>query len=114
MRAPLIVGRHELAYAIYRRLLQLRPDQWSTLTDFGLILLETGGDREQARGYLERAIELSPGSSEPWMGLANYHNFQGDIPAAKHAIDQALRRVQPGDPKRAHYLLAKERLEKRR
>lgn len=106
------VGRLDLLVKIYDRQLELKPGQWSTMTDLGLILIESQNDLERGRELLERSIELSPGSAEPWAGLANYHVLKGDLPAALRAIDEAIRRAGPEDPKRAHYLRLKERLEK--
>ena len=51
------------------------------------------GRREEARGYLRRAVELAPDHTEAWLNLAGVE----DDPAAKQACFETVQRLDPGN-----------------
>ena len=109
-----LIGADELDLALdaYRRWMELVPDQWSILTDAAIVAITVEKDLAQARRWLERAIELSPGSAEPWAGLGQWHMKRGDKTRAAEAFREALRRSPPEDPKRPHYQMMLEEARK--
>ncbi len=113
LRSVIYVADIDTTMGIYQQQMNIKPNQWSILTDAALVLLAHHREIEQAKSYLLRAIELSPGASEPWGGMAAYWETKGNKPKALESLDEALRRCTLHDPKRAHYQLAIERLKKK-
>lgn len=103
--ALLSTGELEKALGVYENWIAVAPDRWSVLYDAAMIAIARREKLDRARQWLERARKLSPGSSQPWAGLAQWHYVKGQIDPAVAAYRQAIRRTSPDDPARAHYQL---------
>lgn len=106
-------GQTDTAVTVYRRLIELEPNQWSHYADAAMVAL-SGGDAQRYHAEVERwikmAMALSPGSPEPWAAWCELRFQLGDRPGAVAAIQEALRRSGPDDFKRPHYLQTLEEL----
>jgi hypothetical protein len=70
-----------------------RSEDWRALVDHGLAL--AGGlarHAVEAEAPLRRAVQLAPGSPEPWLGLARAAGRLGRTDAALALLDEAARR----------------------
>lgn len=79
---------------ILRRLLvavAVRPDSVLALTTLSRLLWEDG-EPESAISYLRRAVTVEPDLPANWHQLGRFHRAQGDLPAARAALEQAVRR----------------------
>lgn len=56
--------RNERARKLYERALELRPDSPTAHNNLAWLLLQTGGDVDDALEHAERAVALDPGRSE--------------------------------------------------
>ncbi len=107
-----LLSRGELSKAqqVYENWIAAAPDRWTVLFDAAMVALAREVDLDKARQWLERARQLSPGSSQPWAGLAQWHYIKGENEQAVRAYEQAIRRTSPDDPSRAHYRLMIDRI----
>ncbi|MCG8616541.1 MAG: tetratricopeptide repeat protein, partial [Desulfobacterales bacterium] len=114
--------KHADALEVYRRLIELEPNQWSHYVDAGIVGVMAGARIEdeaergrvmsEALGWLHRAMELSPGSPEPWSAMADYFVLNGDWERARMASDEALLRSSPSDIRHRQFQMQRELIEK--
>ena len=71
------IGGHEEALALYRRLLEARPDEPKLWMSFGHILKTVGEQSESIAAY-RRAIAIQPTLGEAWWSLANLKTIRFD------------------------------------
>ena len=83
-------GRWPLAKADFRRALELSPEQPYVLNYLGYTWVEMGLNLAEARGMLERAVELRPadGNIADSLGWALYK--LGDMPGAIRWLERAV------------------------
>lgn len=95
-------GRHEPAVAQFREAIRRDAAYTAPRVALGASLLELGKVKE-ARGELEKAVELAPGDPLPRRELARVCERTGDWPGA---VDQyrALRDLAPDEPESAYQL----------
>jgi tetratricopeptide (TPR) repeat protein len=80
----------------YRRALELQPDDSDANEGYGMALLASDSPL-QARTYLKRAIELDPASITAHYHLSQACRKAGDMEAAKHEMDEFLKRKAEGE-----------------
>jgi tetratricopeptide (TPR) repeat protein len=87
------IGGHDEALALYRTILDSRPDQPKLWMSYGHIL-KTVGELDQSVAAYRRAIAIQPALGEVWWSLANLKTIRfddKDIAAMKRALaDPAL------------------------
>src|SRR5690606_518804 len=100
-------GGHEESIALYRRLLDARPDEPRLWTSYGHNLKTVGAQAESIAAY-RRAIAIEPTLGEAWWSLANLKTVQfgeDDVSAMQAAIsDPALKKE---DRFHLHFALGK-------
>lgn len=103
------LGEHDEAIRNYREALKLRPDFPDTLVNLGLVCLRQGRLAE-AKSFLQRAVEISPGDVRAWHGFAMSCRAVHDLDQASVAIEKALA-LKPDTPSLLHIraLIAAER-----
>lgn len=74
----------------YRRALQLQADDPDANEGYGMALLETDSDQE-ARNYLDRAVQLDPANVTAYYHLSQASRKVGDLDAAKREMDEFLK-----------------------
>ncbi len=101
------IGGHEESIALYRRLLDARPDEPRLWTSYGHNLKTVGAQAESIAAY-RRAIAIEPTLGEAWWSLANLKTVQfgeDDVSAMQAAIsDPALKKE---DRFHLHFALGK-------
>ena len=83
------IGGHDEALALYREILDARPDEPKLWMSFGHILKTVGEQRESVAAY-RRAIAIRPSLGEVWWSLANLKTIRfddEDIAAMTAALD---------------------------
>lgn len=98
-------GNRERAKDCYRRTMQLSPGHGAVLNNLGLLALEEHRP-ELATRFLERSLRFRPDSAHTLYLLASARLEHGEMPAARMAIDAALR-LEPG---RADFTILRDRL----
>ena len=84
------IGGHDEALALYRTLLDQRPDEPKLWMSYGHILKTVGRQADSVAAY-RRAIAIQPGMGEVWWSLANLKTVRfddADIAAMESALDQ--------------------------
>ena len=71
------IGGHDEALALYREILDARPDEPKLWMSFGHILKTVGEQRESVAAY-RRAIAIRPSLGEVWWSLANLKTIRFD------------------------------------
>jgi predicted TPR repeat methyltransferase len=90
------------AEKLYRKLIEVRPDDPNPLHFLG-VLLHQDGKSEEALALIDRSIELDP-------GVASWHNNRGNVLLLLQRADQArgayerCRELEPGNPAVANNL----------
>ena len=106
------IGGHTESIALYRKLLEARPDEPRLWTSFGHNLKTVGEQAESVAAY-RRAIAIAPTFGEAWWSLANLKTvrFSDDDLAA---MDSALRQpdLATEDRFHLHFALGKAREDK--
>jgi len=95
--------RHDQLMSLYRRVLELEPDNSRALVGLATsLMLRTSNDgydldRETAKRYLDeahrlamRAIELDPGDDEVYSVIAAYAGYRGDRAGWRQAAEKRL------------------------
>jgi len=83
------IGGHDEALALYRLLLDARPDEPKLWMSFGHIL-KTVGEQDESVAAYRRAIAIRPSLGEVWWSLANLKTIRfddADIAAMEAALD---------------------------
>lgn len=80
---------YENAAKLYRRVLELSPDNVGTLNNLGLTLFYLGRSSE-AREMLRRGSDLEPRFQRIWLTLGFVESNAGNIPEAKQALQNAI------------------------
>ena len=83
------IGGHDEALALYREILDARPDEPKLWMSFGHILKTVGEQQESVAAY-RRAIAIRPNLGEVWWSLANLKTIRfddEDIAAMTAALD---------------------------
>ncbi len=85
------IGGHDEALALYRQLLDARPDEPKLWMSFGHILKTVGEQAEGIAAY-RRALEIQPTLGEAWWSLANLKTVkfdEDDVTAMENALLEA-------------------------
>jgi tetratricopeptide (TPR) repeat protein len=85
------IGRYEEALALYRKVLDERPNESKLWMSFGHILKTVGEQAESIAAY-RRAIAIQPSLGEVWWSLANLKTVRfedSDLEAMQKALEQA-------------------------
>jgi Tfp pilus assembly protein PilF len=92
LRAALFdrAGDQKSAEDLYRRGLRLRPDQPEALNNLAYLILLRGGDLDESRELISRAVKQSPNSANFLDTLGRVQARQGDHPAAVESFKKAL------------------------
>ncbi len=88
-RAHEMLGRPGAAAGAYRQALAVRPHSPVALNDLAALLIERGALR-RAEPLLRRLLTEWPGLDMPWATLGTLRLRQGDLVAARHALETAL------------------------
>src|SRR5688500_5128002 len=84
------IGGHEEALALYKQLLEARPNEPKLWMSYGHILKTVGEQADSVAAY-RRALAIQPALGEVWWSLANLKTIRfGDDYIA--AMDEALQR----------------------
>jgi hypothetical protein len=78
----------------YRRVLAVDGQHCATLNNLGNLLM-LGGEVEEARAFLSKAVSIYPHDAMSGVNLANLLLKQGDLLAARELFEQVLKR-EPG------------------
>jgi len=84
------IGRLEAAEGAFRRAVEAAPDHAPAHAALAQLYLRAGRNLGQARHHAERAVHLAA-TAPNYALLAAVCRAQGDVPAARRAIQQALR-----------------------
>ena len=95
-------GKLPEAEAVFRRSIELNPDDATAWYNFGLALTKQGKHHEAEAAY-RQAIELKPDEAMPRYNLGNALANQGKYPEAEAVFRRAIE-LKPDDP-HAHYYL---------
>lgn len=96
------LGKTEEMRSAYRSLLEIAPGHGSANYYLGHGALEAG-DLDRALEHFRRTQVAEPDSPRAVIGEARVRIAQGDVPAARAALDLALR-ITPGDPEATQLL----------
>ena len=80
--------RYAEAVLVYRRLLELKPDDSEARNDLGFALLQMG-DQQGAIEELRRAVEKGPQLQRPWLTLGFANLQAGNAAEARQALEKA-------------------------
>lgn len=98
---------YDNAARLYRRVLELSPDNVGTLNNLGLTLYYLGRSSE-ALEMLRRGSDLQPEFQRIWLTLGFVESGLGNIPEAKQALQNAIELGPETDPgKSATKMLSK-------
>jgi len=98
---------YDNAARLYRRVLELSPDNVGTLNNLGLTLYYLGRSSE-ALEMLRRGSDLAPKFQRIWLTLGFVESGLGNIPEAKQALQNAIELGPETDPgKSATKMLSK-------
>ncbi|MCA9540710.1 MAG: tetratricopeptide repeat protein, partial [Myxococcales bacterium] len=89
-------GAPALAEAAYRVALAHRPDDAQVLNNLAWLLRDEPSQRQRAIELAERAVAIDPTLGAAWDTLAALHLRDGDVAAARRAIERAIE----ADPER--------------
>ena len=89
-------GHYRETLPVYRRILELAPEDLETRNDLGLALYYTG-DASGALGQLRTATAADPRFQRGWLTLGYVTLESGDKPKAREALGQA-RDLGPDNP----------------
>jgi Flp pilus assembly protein TadD len=84
----LAAGRFAQAVSVYRRVLELKPDDIETENDLGLAL-HYAGDTQGALAVLRKGTAAGPGFQRIWLTLGFVSLAAGDRPGAQKALEHA-------------------------
>jgi tetratricopeptide (TPR) repeat protein len=104
------VDRMDDVLKALRRWAELEPNNWAVLTDAAFVAVSLKDPGHEAAGWIERAMAISPGSSEPWAARGELLRLGGQTAGALRAYQEAVRRTDASDPKLAHYQLMIQKL----
>ena len=96
--------RYDEAEAVFREALEIHPESVELAYEFADSLLRKSKVQD-ARPFLEKALESHPESPLPYLGLISVAKRDGDPRRALVLADQAARRIAPDDYKK-HFALA--------
>lgn len=82
--------RYQDAIGIYRRVLEMRPDDVDTYNDLGLAL-HYSGQSQAALAALKKGAETNPGFQRIWLTLGFVQMHTEERPEAKFALQEAIR-----------------------
>ena len=77
------------AVVAYRRVMELAPEEARSWSDLGSALLDAG-DRDEARRYILRAVEISPDDPAILVRLGLLHEQDEDWPTARQVYEKML------------------------
>ncbi len=83
------IGGHDEAIALYRRLLDARPNEPKLWMSYGHVL-KTVGNRDDSIAAYRRAIAIQPALGEAWWSLANLKTIRfddRDVEAMRSALE---------------------------
>lgn len=83
-----VARRFEAAIPVYRRVLELKPEDADTHNDLGLAL-HYSGRSQQALELLQAGTELAPEFQRIWLSLGFVALQAGDAPRARKALERA-------------------------
>ncbi len=83
------LNQFDAAAASYRQAILLRPDSALALYALGNLQSKFGGNLEEAKRCLQRAIELNPGDANFYLALGNVHLATQELPRAWELFKQA-------------------------
>lgn len=101
------LGGHEEALALYRQILDTRPDEAKIWMSYGHILKTVGRTEEGIAAY-RRSITIRPGLGEAWWSLANLKTYRftdEDVAAMRAAL--AVEGIEEEDRFHLHFALGK-------
>ena len=107
----LALGQFDKTLQIYKRLVDLKPDQWPILLDGGIVAMTTSGpgDLELSHKWLSKVLSTNPNVAEAWAAMGQWHIMKKNEAKAIENFREALSRSNPDDPKWAHYKLMLEK-----
>lgn len=82
--------RYQEAIDIYRRVLEMTPDDVDTYNDLGLAL-HYSGDSTQALGVLKKGVEKNPRFQRIWLTLGFVQMHTVERPEAEFALQEAVK-----------------------
>jgi tetratricopeptide (TPR) repeat protein len=82
-------GRYPEAIGVYRRVLQLKPDDVDTFNDLGLALYYSG-DSAQALTVLQQGTQVNPAFQRIWLTLGFVRMKSGDAAGSATALQRAV------------------------
>jgi tetratricopeptide (TPR) repeat protein len=98
------IGGHDEALALYRQLLEARPDEPKLWMSYGHILKTVGEQAGSVDAY-RRALAIEPTLGEAWWSLANLKTVRFEETDLA-AMEQAVRQPGLDKPDRFHLLFA--------
>ncbi|MFA7236866.1 MAG: hypothetical protein WC058_08380 [Phycisphaeraceae bacterium] len=101
--AAITMGKMDTALAAEEHWMTLKPDQWDVLTDAAILAINAGLKIDQAKQWLDKAVELAPANAQPWAGLCMWYQFKGERDRAVEAIRRAIALSGTDDPRYPHY-----------
>ena len=81
-------NRLEQADQIYRRILEILPEQPDALHGLGLLTLKKG-ESENAKKFLELAVQVQPKEFRNWLALGNCYQSASEFTSAVDAYEKA-------------------------
>ncbi|MEO1428208.1 MAG: tetratricopeptide repeat protein [Cyanobacteria bacterium J06633_8] len=82
-------NRLNQAEKIYRRVLEVEPEQPDALYGLGLLKLQKG-DSANAKDFLEAVVRVQPNAFRNWFVLGNYYQSQSEFSLAVDAYEKAV------------------------
>lgn len=83
-------GQYEKAVAFNNEAYEYDDEDAITLDNLGQAYYRLGNDKEKAKEYFEKALEIKPGQIDTLYFLAQYDIEAGDHAAAKAKLEKAL------------------------
>ncbi|MBV6623604.1 MAG: tetratricopeptide repeat protein [Rivularia sp. (in: Bacteria)] len=82
-------NRLNQAEKIYRRVLEVEPEQPDALYGLGLLKLQQG-ESANAKNFLEAVVRVQPNAFRNWFVLGNYYQSQSEFSLAVDAYEKAF------------------------
>jgi len=83
-------GQAENAVEVWRRGIEVFPDDWEMNNNLAYVLSVELGGHEEALGFAERAVEAGPGRSEPYDTLASVYTQLERYDEAEQMIEDGI------------------------